>query len=77
MEVLGLSNHYLKQCGFRIIEFVLFVAPSIPDSISVRVGILSLYFVTHYYKGQVAYLAYKKKCLALPIQEDLEMKKEL
>jgi len=77
MEVLGLSSHYLKQCGFRIIEFVLFVAPSIPDSISVRFGILSLYFVTHYYKGQVAYLTYKKKCLALPIPIDLEMKKEL
>jgi hypothetical protein len=63
MEVLGLSNHYLKQCGFHIIEFVLFVAPSIPDSLSVRFGILSVYFITHYYKGQVAYGNYKKKCL--------------
>ena len=53
-----------KKIRFHVFEFILFVAPSIPDSISIRFGILLVYFIGHYFKAQVAYLAYKKKCLS-------------
>jgi hypothetical protein len=52
-----------KKIGFHIIEFCLFVSPAIPDSLSVRLGILLVYFIGHCFKVQVAYLIYKKKCL--------------
>jgi hypothetical protein len=52
-----------KKIGFHTIEFLAFILPAIPDSLSVRIGILSIYFIAHYYKAQVAYSNYKKKCL--------------
>ena len=54
-----------RKIGFYIFEFVLFFLPAIPDSLSVRLGILFVYFIGHYFKVQVAYLTYKKKCLSV------------
>jgi hypothetical protein len=52
-----------KKFGFHVIEFIGFILPAIPDSLFVRIGILSIYFIAHYYKAQVVYRNYKKKCL--------------
>ena len=52
-----------KKIGFHLFELVLFVLPAIPDSFAIRLGILTIYFIGHYFKVQVAYLTYKKKCL--------------
>ena len=52
-----------RKIGFYVFEFVLFFLPAIPDSLSVRLAILLVYFIGHCFKVQVAYLAYKKKCL--------------
>ena len=48
---------------FNIIEFIAFILPAIPDSISIRLAILLIYFIGHYYKLQYTYLTYKKKML--------------
>ena len=52
-----------KKIGFHLFELFLFVLPAIPDSLAIRLGILTIYFIGHYFKVQVAYLTYKKKCL--------------
>ena len=71
------SNIRYNKIGFHLFELFLFVLPAIPDSLSVRLGILSIYFIGHYFKVQVAYLTYKKKCLALPIPLDPEEIKKI
>ena len=52
-----------RKIGFYVFEFVLFFLPAIPDSLSIRLGFLLVYFIGHCFKVQVAYLTYKKKCL--------------
>ena len=66
-----------KKIGFHLFELFLFVLPAIPDSLAIRIGILSVYFIGHYFKVQVAYLTYKKKCLALPVPLDPEEIKKI
>ena len=54
--------NYIK-IFFYIIELVAFILPSIPDSFTVRFGILSVYFIAHYFKLQYAYSKFKSSFL--------------
>ena len=39
----------------NVIEGVTFILPAVPDSFNIRIFILSIYFIGHYYKIQNYY----------------------
>ena len=45
---------------FHVLEGAAFILPAIPDSIWVRLSILSGYFVLHYFRVQVEYAKIKR-----------------
>ena len=45
---------------FHCIECAAFILPALPDSIIVRLAILTIYFIGHYFKIQNIYLKFKK-----------------
>lgn len=46
---------------FTAIEFISFLLPALPNSLNVRLSILLIYFIAHYYKLQIEYLKIKTK----------------
>jgi hypothetical protein len=48
---------------FYIIEFAAFILPALPNSLSMRLFILLIYFIAHYLKLQVVYLKFKNNIL--------------
>ena len=50
---------------FSIIEFIAFILPSIPDSLTIRLLILLIYFIAHCYKLQYIYSKYKSNLLSI------------
>lgn len=54
--------NYIKLF-FNILEFFAFILPAIPDSLIIRLLILLIYFICHYYKLQNIYSKYKSKYL--------------
>ena len=52
-------NYY--KIIFSIIEFIAFILPALPNSLSVRLFILLIYFIAHCFKLQYSYLQIKNK----------------
>jgi len=50
-----------RKIGFSTLELVGFILPALPNSLSIRLLILSIYFIAHYFKLQVVYSTMKKK----------------
>ena len=46
---------------FNAIEFVAFILPALPDKITTRLTILTIYFVAHIFKLQYHYAKLKNK----------------
>jgi hypothetical protein len=47
--------------SFNIFEFILFILPALPNQLLVRLSILLLYFISHYFKIQNLYSKFKYK----------------
>ena len=56
--------HFYKTL-FHTIEFTSFILPALPSSLNVRICILLIYFIAHYYKLQFEYLKLKNKYIAM------------
>jgi len=56
--------HFYKTI-FTSIEFVSFILPALPNSLTVRLCILLIYFTAHYYKLQFEYLKIKNKYITM------------
>jgi hypothetical protein len=46
---------------FSIIELTGFILPAFPDALSIRLSILFIYFIAHYFKLQLIYSKIKAK----------------
>lgn len=46
---------------FTVIELVAFILPALPDKITTRITILTIYFVAHIFKLQYYYSRLKNK----------------
>jgi hypothetical protein len=44
---------------FNSIEFIAFILPALPNQLQIRLTILLIYFIGHYYKLQNVYAQYK------------------
>ena len=51
----------LTKIAFNSVELFEFILPAIPNELPVRLGILSIYFIAHYYKLQYTYAQFKYK----------------
>jgi len=51
----------LTKIAFNSVELFAFILPAIPNELPVRLGILSIYFIAHYYKLQYTYAQFKYK----------------
>ena len=49
----------LTNIAFTTVELFAFILPAIPNKLPVRLGILSVYFIAHYYKLQYTYAQFK------------------
>jgi len=56
--------HFYKTL-FTTIEFTSFILPALPNSLTVRMCILFIYFTAHYYKLQMEYLKIKNKYIKM------------
>jgi len=45
----------LIQLSFNLLECTTFILPALPNKLSGRLAILSIYFILHYYKVQNVY----------------------
>ena len=52
----------MKIHFFNIFEFILFILPALPNSIKIRLFILFIYFIAHFFNLQNVYLK-NKKCI--------------
>lgn len=52
-----------KKIIFNIVELTAFILPALPNSLILRLLILLIYFVGHYFKLQKIYLQIKNKCV--------------
>ena len=48
---------------FYIIEFTAFILPALPNSLTIRLFILLIYFIAHYFRLQVVYSRFKNNIL--------------
>jgi uncharacterized protein YqgC (DUF456 family) len=48
-----------NKIAFNVIEFAGFILPALPNVLSIRVTILFIYFIAHYFKFQVIYSKFK------------------
>jgi len=51
----------LTNLAFNTLELFSFILPAIPNDLSARLGILSVYFIAHCYKVQYTYAQFKYK----------------
>ena len=49
----------MYKLAFELIETTAFILPAIPDDFRIRFAILTIYFVGHYFKLQLAYAKLK------------------
>ena len=53
----------MRKIFFDVLESAAFIMPALPESLTVRFGILSFYFVLHYFKAQYAYARIKNQII--------------
>ena len=51
----------MYKLAFALIEATAFILPAIPDDFRIRYSILTIYFIGHYFKLQIAYAKLKNK----------------
>jgi hypothetical protein len=49
------------KLAFQLLEFAAFILPALPESLYVRLTILFIYFVLHYFKAQLIYAKFKNR----------------
>jgi hypothetical protein len=52
-----------SEIFFYIIEFTAFILPALPNSLTIRLFILLIYFIAHYFRLQVVYSSFKNNIL--------------
>jgi hypothetical protein len=52
-----------SEIFFYIIEFTAFILPALPNSLTIRLFILLIYFIAHYFRLQVVYSRFKNNIL--------------
>ena len=65
----------IRKSFFDVLESAAFIIPAIPDSLTVRFGILSFYFALHYFKAQNVYARIKNQIIYMDStdkKEDIE-----
>jgi hypothetical protein len=60
---LNINGIGIRKIGFHALEMFAFVMPAIPNLLPVRFGILSFYFVLHYFKAQLWYARIKNQVI--------------
>ena len=60
MKLIYKIPQHARHLFFEIIEVCAFLLPAIPSSLRVRLLILYIYWVSHYYQLQYTYIKIKK-----------------
>ena len=60
---LNMNGIGIRKFGFHALETFAFVMPVIPSSLTVRVSILSFYFVLNYFKAHIWYVRIKNQVI--------------
>jgi len=56
---------------FNTIEFIAFILPALPNDLWVRLSIVTIYFILHYFKAQHLYADFKYECINNDKNEEL------